>query len=81
MVAIPRSGTGSEAEIRAIKDENSPRGMQGKAFTAEDLAQIDALGSEMLATGALGRADGWNPKDVSGPDFDPLTIRLPLVGW
>ena len=25
LVSIPRSGTGSEAEIRAIKDENSPR--------------------------------------------------------
>lgn len=81
LVSIPRSGTGSEAEIRAIKDENSPRGMAGKSFTAEDLAKIDALGAEMLATGKLGRTDGWLAKDVTGAAFDPTTIRLPLVGW
>jgi len=50
-------------------------------FTPEDLIQIDALGSEMLATGQLGRTDGWTSKDVTGPDFDPTTVRLPLVGW
>ena len=54
---------------------------QDKMFTPEDLMEIDALGSEMLATGKLGRTDGWTIKDVSGPDFDPTTIRLPLVGW
>jgi len=81
LISIPRSGTGSAAEISAIKDENSPRGMLGKTFTPEDMAKIDALGAEMLATGQLGRTDGWNPKDITGPEFDPSTIRLPLVGW
>ncbi len=74
-------GISSDAEIRAIKDENSPRGMRAKAFTEDDLLKIDALGKEMLATGRLGRTDGWSRRDISGPDFDPLTIRLPLVGW
>lgn len=81
LISIPRSGVGSEVEIKAIKDENSPRGMRTKTFTAEDLNRIDALGSEMLATGKLGRTDGWDAKDVTGPDFDPTTIKLPLVGW
>jgi hypothetical protein len=54
---------------------------QDKMFTPEDLIQIDALGSEMLATGQLGRTDGWTSKDVTGTDFDPTTVRLPLVGW
>jgi hypothetical protein len=57
------------------------RGMAGKSFTAEDLVKIDALGAELLATGKLGRTDGWLAKDVTGPSFDPTTIRLPLVGW
>ncbi len=83
--------------------------MKDKKFTDEDMARIDALGSEahilnkglcivtlygkytraltfenlfqLLATGKLGRTDGWTSKDVTGPDFDPTTIRLPLVGW
>jgi hypothetical protein len=82
--------------------------MKDKLFTDEDMALIDALGSEahmlnvycivtlyrkytraltfeslcqLLATGKLGRTDGWTSKDVTGPDFDPTTIRLPLVGW
>ena len=36
----------SEDEVKAIKSENCPRGMKDKKFTDEDMAMIDALGSE-----------------------------------
>ena len=36
----------SEDELKAIKSENCPRGMKDKKFTDEDMAMIDALGSE-----------------------------------
>ena len=58
LLCIPRSGVGSDAEVQAIRDENSPRGVRGKGFSAAELQQIDALGAEMLSTGLLsGSAD------------------------
>uniref|UniRef100_A0A7S4L0L1 NADP-dependent oxidoreductase domain-containing protein n=1 Tax=Guillardia theta TaxID=55529 RepID=A0A7S4L0L1_GUITH len=69
LLCIPRSGTETEKEVIAIK-ENSPGGVAAIKLTDQELKQLDSL-DEMLASGALGRTDGWSKEDVRGAAWDP----------
>ena len=41
-------------------------------LTPAEMAKLDGL-EDHLRSGRLGRADGWAPEDVAGPDWDPTT--------
>lgn len=71
-VCVPRSGSKSTAQKLAIA-ENSYGGasrLQSFAISDEEMRILDALDVGYEA-GRLGRKDGWDDKDVTGPEWDP----------
>ena len=76
-VPLPRSGTSDKDQRLAIA-QNSAAGVSDGAtwangpLTPAEMAKLDGL-EDHLRSGRLGRADGWAPEDVAGPDWDPTT--------
>lgn len=71
---VPRSAAASKVERIAIA-ENSYGGVNLKPsflLTKEELASFDGLDVSYKA-GTLGRTDGWENADITGPDWDPTT--------
>mmetsp|Transcript_22480 Transcript_22480/g.53028 ORF Transcript_22480/g.53028 Transcript_22480/m.53028 type:complete len:495 (+) Transcript_22480:183-1667(+) len=71
-VCVPRSGSKSTAQKLAIA-ENSYGGanrLQSFAIDDEEMRTLDALDVGYRA-GRLGRKDGWDDNDVTGPEWDP----------
>jgi len=72
-ICVPRSAAASKVERMAIA-ENSYGGvnLDGTNFvlTAEEMTTLDGLDVNYKA-GKLGRRDGWEDSDVTGPDWDP----------
>lgn len=76
-VALPRSGTSDSAQRLAIA-QNSLAGVSDGEYwkdgplTRAEMRALDGL-EVGLASGRLGRTDGWEEKDVTGLDWDPTT--------
>lgn len=71
-ICVPRSASSSKVERIAIA-ENSYGGVnKNKAFvlSQEEMEILDRLDVSYKA-GRLGRRDGWEDSDVTGPDWDP----------
>ena len=71
-ICVPRSGSGSKVERVAIA-ENSYGGVNlasSSLLTRDELKLLDDLDVSYRA-GKLGRRDGWNDSDVTGPEWDP----------
>ena len=71
-VCVPRSGSKSTAQKLAIA-ENSYGGasrLESFALDEEEMRILDALDVGYRA-GRLGTKDGWEEKDVTGPEWDP----------
>ena len=76
-VAVPRSGCASRAQRAAIA-ENSYGGVNsgdGDPFVLnqKDFDVLDQLDIK-YKSGKLGRRDGWDEADVTGPDWDPTEL-------
>jgi len=67
-LCVPRTGTGTVAELLAIK-ENSVQ-MRNIALDDAQFVLVDSL-DESLRSGYLGRTDGWDAADITGLDWDP----------
>ena len=52
--------------------QNSLAGVDGFQLSAQEMRSLNQL-EDRLASGRLGRADGWTADDVTGPDWDPTT--------
>jgi 2,5-diketo-D-gluconate reductase A len=76
-VPLARSGVGDSVQRLAIA-QNALAGVEdgvswkGGQLSASEMRALNALEAK-LASGTLGRADGWNADDVTGPDWDPTT--------
>ena len=76
-VPLPRSGV-SDAVQRLAIAQNSLAGVEdgpswkGGQLSAQEMRSLNQL-EDRLASGRLGRADGWTADDVTGPDWDPTT--------
>ena len=72
-VCVPRSASASKVERIAI-GENSYGGVNRKqgsyVLSQEEMEILDDLDVSYRA-GKLGRRDGWEDSDVTGPDWDP----------
>eukprot|EP00980_Cylindrotheca_fusiformis_P003240 scaffold735_cov116-Cylindrotheca_fusiformis.AAC.10 len=72
-ICVPRSASASKVERLAIA-ENSYGGVNRKegsyVLSAGEMETLDGLDVSYKA-GRLGRRDGWNDSDVTGPDWDP----------
>lgn len=66
---VPRSAAASKIERVAIA-ENSYGGVSGFVLDEEEMKILDGLNVSWKA-GSLGRRDGWDDSDVSGPSWDP----------
>lgn len=74
-VCVPRSGSSSKVERNAIA-ENSYGGvniMEEFVLSSKEMEVLDGLDIAYKA-GTLGRRDGWDDADVSGPEWDPTTV-------
>jgi len=74
---VPRSATMSLSQRKAIA-ENSYGGVNaelngGFVLTDQELQKLDSLNVNLKA-GTLGRRDGWNDSDVTGPAWDPTNF-------
>lgn len=72
-ICVPRSAAASKVERLAIA-ENSYGGVNRKegsyVLSKEEMEIIDGLDVSYKA-GKLGRRDGWEDSDVTGPSWDP----------
>ena len=71
-LCVPRSASSSKVERLAIAD-NSYGGVNangGFVLSADEMKLLDGLDTSYKA-GVLGRRDGWEDDDVTGPDWDP----------
>ena len=75
-VCVPRSSPKSKIERIAIA-ENSYGGVNPHnrkfVLTDEEMRILDGL-DERFPAGKLGRRDGWNDEDVTGPEWDPTAF-------
>ena len=74
-LCVPRSASASKVERGAIA-ENSYGGVNANAaftLTAGEMLTLDRLDVSFPA-GKLGRRDGWEDTDVTGPDWDPISF-------
>jgi 2,5-diketo-D-gluconate reductase A len=73
-ICVPRSASASKVERLAIS-ENSYGGVNRKegafVLTPEEMEILDGLDISYTA-GKLGRRDGWEDSDVTGPNWDPI---------
>ncbi len=76
-VPLPRSGVSDSVQRLAIA-QNSLSGVEdgatwkGGQLSAQEMRSLNQL-EDRLASGRLGRADGWTADQVEGPDWDPTT--------
>ena len=70
-VPLPRSGV-SDAVQRLAIAQNALAGVDGFQLSAQEMRSLNQL-EDRLASGRLGRTDGWTLNDVTGPDWDPTT--------
>ena len=76
-VPLPRSGVSDSVQKLAIA-QNALAGVEdgpswkGGQLSAQEMRSLNQL-EDRLASGRLGRADGWTLNDVTGPDWDPTT--------
>ena len=76
-VPLPRSGVSDSVQRLAIA-QNSLAGVEdgatwkGGQLSAQEMRSLNQL-EDRLASGRLGRTDGWTADDVAGPDWDPTT--------
>jgi diketogulonate reductase-like aldo/keto reductase len=76
-VPLPRSGVSDSVQRLAIA-QNSLSGVEdgvtwrGGQLSAQEMRSLNQL-EDRLASGRLGRTDGWTADQVEGPDWDPTT--------
>ena len=74
---LPRS-TAADAAQRLAIAQNAAAGVEdgdfwrGGPLSRAEMKALDAL-EDHLASGKLGRTDGWTADDVAGPGWDPTT--------
>ena len=76
-VPLPRSGVSDSVQRLAIA-QNALAGVEdgatwkGGQLSAQEMRSLNQL-EDRLASGRLGRTDGWTADDVTGVDWDPTT--------